>query len=465
MYVAAVDSACNRSCAGRVWIREYLAVVARAPEAISGLVAECPCSDQFRFGNGGTLRSTRRIRLPAVIGGQVVLFWFCEIPCDTLGCLIGKDVLESLGGMIDFVGQKLMFQFLSQTWISLQRMKVGHFSLALLPPSGGGWARPTGLRWRVIGVGGCCEVQSGKGKMAWRAHMMLRCGSSAIAETVCEIAQSHAGGRSRAGGIGVGAMESDTHSPGAPAHVGLQGSDAMVGAEALLAVHALPGAGSELGAGLARADPQQRAAPGVAEALVTARIGGYERGESAGREDPQEPDGTTGVLHGGRDDDVGHSHVEEAAEGSPAGSAHRGHASGGRRTAWGTRRARASDDRTSRRPSQAQVGPDSAGGPSPRGGDGRGHRGDPEDQDPADRGRVQEYGHDFGGAEGQGSAAGFADRSRQGLPSRAERPRDGEGLRPDGSDGAGLTSAGGGVVWELMPDVYTQEMSGMPGDR
>ena len=185
---------CNRSCAGSLWLRRYLEVVERGPAQIRSLVVESPGGDHFRFGNGGTLKSSRRVRIPVEVGGRLVLLWLCEIPCDSLGCLLGKDVLESLGGMVDFVGQRLLFQFLSQTWIPLSRMRVGHFSLQLLPRTTSGWAKPSSLGWKTVGVGGCCEIQCGRGKVAWRTHSALRRGSlCALEESVCEIAQSHAG--------------------------------------------------------------------------------------------------------------------------------------------------------------------------------------------------------------------------------------------------------------------------------
>ena len=94
LFVAALDSACNRSCAGAEWLAHMKDALERAPEPIRSLVAEKPCRDYFRFGNGGVLESLRRLRIPVLVQNQVVLLWLAEIPCASLGCLLGKDFLE-----------------------------------------------------------------------------------------------------------------------------------------------------------------------------------------------------------------------------------------------------------------------------------------------------------------------------------------------------------------------------------
>ena len=50
-YVAAVDSACNRSCAGGAWIQHILTAIEKAPHYIRDLVKVEESKDLFRFGN------------------------------------------------------------------------------------------------------------------------------------------------------------------------------------------------------------------------------------------------------------------------------------------------------------------------------------------------------------------------------------------------------------------------------
>ena len=160
MYIAAVDSACNRSCAGSAWLQTMLDALEFAPAHIRGLVQKTEESERFRFGNGGILISRTRVRLPVLLLGRVVLVWINEIPCDSLGCLLGKDFMEALGTVIDFLGKKMLLKLLDdEKWIKLQKMKAGHFAVNLLPMSLSVWP---GLRrepWVSVGTGSICEVQ------------------------------------------------------------------------------------------------------------------------------------------------------------------------------------------------------------------------------------------------------------------------------------------------------------------
>ena len=66
--VGALDSACNRTCSGSMWISQYLSTLSTAPEAIRNLVRKEPEEEIFRFGDGGVQTSKFRYRLPMVIG-------------------------------------------------------------------------------------------------------------------------------------------------------------------------------------------------------------------------------------------------------------------------------------------------------------------------------------------------------------------------------------------------------------
>ena len=61
--------------------------------------------------------------------------WASVVPSPLLGCLFGKDWLESLGAVLDFVGQRLKLETLDKTkWVKLSKMRAGHFALYLQPP-------------------------------------------------------------------------------------------------------------------------------------------------------------------------------------------------------------------------------------------------------------------------------------------------------------------------------------------
>ena len=166
-YQAAVDSACNRSCAGEIWVQRYQDALQRAPQAIKSLVQVEQGEESFRFGNGGVLRSSRRIRLPMIIGSAVVCVWLSIIPCGFLGCLLGKDFLEAMGALVNFVSNRMTLQLLpDKPVLRLGQMKAGHASLNPLPTKLSDWPPLGGQKWCRLGRAGICEVQS-LSKMNW----------------------------------------------------------------------------------------------------------------------------------------------------------------------------------------------------------------------------------------------------------------------------------------------------------
>ena len=58
--MGALDSACNRTCAGEVWIQHFLHTLQHAPPEVQAIVQTAEENELFRFGNGGTQRSSVR---------------------------------------------------------------------------------------------------------------------------------------------------------------------------------------------------------------------------------------------------------------------------------------------------------------------------------------------------------------------------------------------------------------------
>ena len=83
--------------------------------------------ENFKFGNGGILPSSKRWRLPAVIADNVVCLWVSAVPVSSLGLLIGRDVLDGLGGVLDF-GER-----------TLEQLAAGHVAPSLLSLRLGPW--------------------------------------------------------------------------------------------------------------------------------------------------------------------------------------------------------------------------------------------------------------------------------------------------------------------------------------
>ncbi len=166
--VGALDSACNRTCAGQVWVNNYLDALHRfAPPFVQSLIQCEDESENFRFGNNGVVPSIQRWRLPAMIGETLVLIWVSLVPIGTLGCLIGRDFLEAIGAMIDFTKRTMVCSAISSKMLNLRQMAAGHFVLEMLPSSQQ-WGRPPQTRWRRIGQDGIVELQMSR--RDWTRH-------------------------------------------------------------------------------------------------------------------------------------------------------------------------------------------------------------------------------------------------------------------------------------------------------
>ena len=55
--VGALDSACNRTCAGEPWIKNFVELLREVPAEVQARVTTEPETEQFKFGNGGILPS------------------------------------------------------------------------------------------------------------------------------------------------------------------------------------------------------------------------------------------------------------------------------------------------------------------------------------------------------------------------------------------------------------------------
>ena len=155
--VGALDSACNRTCAGPVWMDSYMTKLHKeAPQHVQDLVVSVDEVENFRFGNGGMAPSSKRWRIPAVICEQIILIWISVVPINSLGCLLGRDFLDAVGGILSFADRTLECSFLGTPPQRLGQMQAGHFILPLQPQQ---WPRLDGSRWRKVGLDGIIELQ------------------------------------------------------------------------------------------------------------------------------------------------------------------------------------------------------------------------------------------------------------------------------------------------------------------
>ena len=154
--VGALDSACNRTCSGEVWLQHYLQSLNEAPPEIQKLVQSCPESEVFRFGNGGCKTSYVRYRLPMMLGGSLLTFWVSVVDVPSLGLLLGRDFLDAIGAVLSFSRKMLRADLLDGSLVKLKQLMAGHFALPLAPPT---WSTPGALRWKRLGQDGVVEIQ------------------------------------------------------------------------------------------------------------------------------------------------------------------------------------------------------------------------------------------------------------------------------------------------------------------
>ena len=352
-YIAAVDTACNKTCAGQEWLELMIGELQKAPPWIYDLVAERETVDHFRFGNGGTLQSGRRVRLPVCLAGQVVLLWISAIPCNSLGCLLGKDLLESLGAMMDVAGKKLQLRFLSDEWLTLQRMRAGHSSLTLLPRDMSNWPQLSEMSWHAVGLGGVVEVQC-EGKMTWKARKMsiLKAPEESHGELhfTMNYIPEHCISSTLTSDEGYGslspshcsilaAMAENAGSLGSSSSMALAGSASMADPTTLPALPPIPSADGGDGGGLARAVEGCGEEESMAEILVAEGYAEDEHAPSSRRSDSPSPSRTGSGIHGGRRHHVRAEDVEEEAPSEAASGSDLRDSPRSARAGWPQRRA------------------------------------------------------------------------------------------------------------------------------
>ena len=154
--IGALDSACNRTCSGSVWLNHYVKSLEKAPKEIQNLIKASPEREVFRFGNGGCKTSFMRYRLPMMVGSSLLTVWVSVVDVPSLGLLLGRDFLDAVGAVLSFSRKMLRADLLDGSLVPLRQIAAGHFALRLAPPT---WTLPGALRWRRTGQDGVVEVQ------------------------------------------------------------------------------------------------------------------------------------------------------------------------------------------------------------------------------------------------------------------------------------------------------------------
>ena len=158
LLVGALDSACNRTCCGQQWLDQYLEQLRKsAPHHVQCLISHMDEFEKFKFGNGGIAPSSKRWRIPICLASsRVALLWVSVVPIASLGCLLGRDFLDSLGTVLNFADRTVEFTYIQLGRLKLQQMSAGHFMLPLLPLE---WPQFGTQRWRKCGLDHVVELQ------------------------------------------------------------------------------------------------------------------------------------------------------------------------------------------------------------------------------------------------------------------------------------------------------------------
>ena len=405
MYQAAVDSACNRTVCGQEWLDLMLEAVTEAPKEIQQLVIRIPENEMFRFGNGGCLVSRERVRIPLCIFNRVILVWVSVVASPSLGCLFGKDWLESLGAVLDFVGQRLKLEALDKNkWVKLSKMRAGHFALYLLPHSKKSWPQlHETWPWVRTGRGSVSEIQC-EGRLRLKLQRLSQQISSGAEVQVAQhfVPEAFVGPREVQDGSHIqdrfpscSAMASDDIPVVEPSTMALARSDAMDDPTPIPEVRTGSIASGHIGEGMEDSSRGDGAAWQLGEAMACERQ--LRRHGSQGRHHSSQAHGQLRGIHGGRVHHPGLSADEEEGQACGAeGDRGRDSPSDGHGSSR-TRTPTPHPHRTPRRTSQASQRAGGAGDVATRGRARQGYRGE---------------------AEGEGSpvvAAIKGDKTRSGL--------------------------------------------------
>ncbi|CAE7641422.1 RE2 [Symbiodinium sp. CCMP2456] len=132
--IGALDSACNRTCAGPRWLQNYLSLLEScAPEQVRGMVRTVTEKEAFKFGNGGVTPSYERWRLPGILCGRLFAFWVSIVPVPSLGLVMGRDWMEAVGAVIDFERKVLECRRLFEGSLELFQLRAGNGSAVSFP--------------------------------------------------------------------------------------------------------------------------------------------------------------------------------------------------------------------------------------------------------------------------------------------------------------------------------------------
>ena len=91
-----------------------------------------------------------------VVGEDLILTWVSVVPVGSLGLLLGRAWLDSIGCVLSFAKKVMRADHLSGKHVHLRQLVAGHFALRLIPSI---WPEPGRGRWRKVGQDGVVALQ------------------------------------------------------------------------------------------------------------------------------------------------------------------------------------------------------------------------------------------------------------------------------------------------------------------
>ena len=126
--IGVCDTACQYSVAGTMWVQRYLDTLRSLD--LDHEVTEQDEDESYKFANGGTLPSTRRVTVPICIGDKPTKISFSVVDNPGLSLFIGRDFLEEHRAVMDIARKTLR---VGKHTAELVTARAGHFGLPLRP--------------------------------------------------------------------------------------------------------------------------------------------------------------------------------------------------------------------------------------------------------------------------------------------------------------------------------------------
>ena len=79
-----------------------------------------------------------------MVGEALVLTWVSVVEVPSLGLLLGRDCLDSIGAVISLSKRQMRADHLDAKLINLSQLTPGHFALQLIPSK---WPEVSEGRW------------------------------------------------------------------------------------------------------------------------------------------------------------------------------------------------------------------------------------------------------------------------------------------------------------------------------